>query len=127
MEERETALVVTPGARYRSGMGIWNDLNRNLKESSREWVDWARQHAHEIGEAGLRHIERQDLLAERKQLLHRVGETVADRFLVENKKTLRRDSPGVAELLERVEAINTRLDEIALADQTPESGDPPET
>jgi uncharacterized damage-inducible protein DinB len=55
-------------------MSVWNDLNDNFKQTSRQWLDWAKQHAQEVGEAGIRHIERQDLLGERKQLVHRMGE-----------------------------------------------------
>ena len=105
-------------------MSIWNELNENLRHSSRQWLDWAKQHAQDIGDAGMRHIERQDLLSERKQLLHRLGEATADRFLVEDKKTIRHDSPGVQEILERISAIDERLTVLSVADEENE-GDKP--
>lgn len=98
-------------------MSIWNELNENLRHSSRQWLDWAKQHAQDIGDASMRHIERQDLLSERKQLLQRLGEATADRFLVEDKKTVRHDSPGVRELLERISAIDERLTILSVADE----------
>lgn len=98
-------------------MSIWNELNENLRHSSRQWLDWAKQHAQDIGDAGIRHIERQDLLSERKQLLQRLGEATADRFLVEDKKTIRQDSPGVREILERISAIDERLTVLSVADE----------
>jgi hypothetical protein len=103
--------------RYRFSMSVWNDLNDNLKQTSRQWLDWAKQHAQEVGEAGIRHIERQDLLSERKQIVHRVGEAIVDRFLVEEKKTVRSDSPGVGDLLERITRIDDRLQELSDADR----------
>lgn len=102
-------------------MGIWNDLNENLRESSKTWVDWAKRHAHDLGETSMRHLERQDLLSERKALMQRLGELVADRFLIEEKKTLRPDSPGFAEVLERVQVIDQRLAELSVADGEPDS------
>ncbi len=100
-------------------MSIWNELNENLRESSRQWLEWAKQHAQDIGDAGMRHIERQDLLSERKQLLQRLGEAVADRFLVEDKKTVRHDTPSVGPLLERISAIDERLAVLSVADDEP--------
>lgn len=97
-------------------MSIWNELNENLRESSRQWLEWAKQHAQDIGDTGMRHIERQDLLSERKQLLQRLGDVTADRFLVEHKKTIRRDSPGVEEIIDRVSTIDERLTVLSVAD-----------
>ena len=94
-------------------MKIWDELNHNLRKSTKTWVDWARTHAQDIGEAGMRHIERQDLLSERKSLVHQVGELVTSRMLIEEKKTVRHDTPGMPELLERLGAIDERLDELA--------------
>ena len=111
-------LAAAAAKHYRLGMGIWNELNENLRQSSKQWLDWARQHAQEIGDAGMRHIERQDLLSERKQLLQRLGELVADRFLIEGKKTLRQDSPGVGDIMERLTVIDDRLSELSVADET---------
>ncbi len=110
-------LVCTGLKYYRFPMSIWNELNENLRHSSRQWLDWAKQHAQDIGDAGMRHIERQDLLSERKQLLLRLGEATADRFLVEDKKTIRPDSPGVREILERISAIDERLVVLSVADE----------
>lgn len=111
---------------YRFAMSIWNELNENLRHSSRQWLDWAKQHAQDIGDAGMRHIERQDLLSERKQLLQRLGEATADRFLVEDKKTIRHDSPGVREILERIAAIDERLTVLSVADDEGEDEPPAE-
>lgn len=69
----------------------------------------------------MRHLERQDLLSERKALTQRLGELVADRFLIEEKKTIRPDSPGFSEVLERVRVIDQRLVELSVADD--ETGD----
>jgi hypothetical protein len=104
-------------------MSIWNELNENLRQSSRQWLDWAKHHAQDIGDAGMRHIERQDLLSERKQLLQRLGEVTADRFLVEDKKTIRHDTAGVREILERISAIDERLSVLSVADDEQEQAD----
>ncbi|MEX2445495.1 MAG: hypothetical protein WD492_17995 [Alkalispirochaeta sp.] len=105
-------------------MSIWNELNENVRQSSRQWLDWAKQHAQDLGDAGMRHIERQDLLSERKQLLQRLGEATADRFLVEDKKTVRHDTPGVKEILERISAIDERLTVLSVADDENEEDRP---
>ena len=98
-------------------MNVWDDLQENFSKRSREWLSWAKQHAQEIGEAGVRHIERQDLLSERKQLVHRVGEDAVNRFLLEEKKTIRADTAGIAEHLERIRKIDERLGVLASSDE----------
>ncbi|MFP4210017.1 MAG: hypothetical protein ACLFR8_02145 [Alkalispirochaeta sp.] len=97
-------------------MNVWDDLNKNAAKTSRQWVSWAKQHAQEIGDAGLRHIERQDLLGERKQLIQRIGEEVANRFLVEEKKTLRSDAGEIEAHLQRIRVIDARLEELSARD-----------
>ncbi len=98
-------------------MSVWDELQHNVRNSTKQWLDWAHRHAQEIGDTSMRHIERQDLLAERRQLLLRLGESLADRFLVEGKKTVRSDSPEFREALDRVSEIDRRLDELAQADE----------
>ena len=98
-------------------MSVWNDLNRNFSKKSKKWISWAKQHAQEIGEAGVRHIERQDLLSERKNLIRRIGEEVTNRFLIEEKKTLCADSAAMADILGRISAIDRRLEELATSDE----------
>ncbi len=98
-------------------MNVWDEIQQNVSKRSREWLSWAKQHAQEIGEAGVRHIERQDLLSERKQLVHRIGEEVVNRFLVEDKKTIRQDSPEIREQLERIHMIDTRLSTLEASDR----------
>ena len=106
-------------------MNVWDDLNKNIKSSSKQWLSWAKQHAREIGDAGIRHIERQDLLAERRQLVRRLGEEVVNRFIVEDKKTLRADTADIAEVLDRIRTIDERLVELAKTDEA-EGTPPPE-
>jgi hypothetical protein len=103
-------------------MNVWDDLNRNISKTSQQWLSWAKQHAHELGDAGIRHIERQDLLSERKQLVHRIGEEVVNRFLVAEKKTLRADSPEIEEHVERVRRIDARLAELETTDDDTSAG-----
>lgn len=110
-------LAATRPKRYRVGMGVWDELQHNVRNSTRQWLDWAHHHAQEIGDTGMRHIERQDLLAERRQLLLRLGELLANRFLVEGKKTVRSDSPEFRAALERISEIDRRLEELAEADK----------
>ncbi|MDA3951546.1 MAG: hypothetical protein PF508_20225 [Spirochaeta sp.] len=97
-------------------MNVWDDLNRNISKTSQQWLSWAKQHAQELGDAGVRHVERQDLLSERKQLVHRIGDEVVNRFLVAEKKTLRPDSPEIAEHVERIRTIDERLSELGNTD-----------
>ncbi len=107
-------------------MNVWDDLQQNFSKRSREWLSWAKQHAQEIGDAGVRHIERQDLLSERRQLVHRIGDDAVNRFLLEEKKTLRADSAGIVEHLERIRKIDERLDELASSDVSENDRDNPE-
>lgn len=93
-------------------MKIWDEVNENLKDSTRTWMDWARRHAQELGDAGIRHVERQDLLSERRRDVARLGELVCNRFILEDKKTVRSDSPGVAEIVERLRMIEARLEQL---------------
>lgn len=97
-------------------MSVWDELNQNISDTSRKWLTWAKQHAQEIGDAGVRHIERQDLLSERKNLVQRIGEEVTNRFLIEQKKTLRADTADIAEILTRISVIDARLDALATSD-----------
>lgn len=106
---KEASLPVTHFGTTLKPMKIWEELNENVKKSTKSWASWARQHAQEIGEAGMRHIERQDLLTERRQLHQRLGSLVATRFIVEEKKTLRAETGDVQPLLERLSAIEARL------------------
>lgn len=106
-------------------MNVWDDLNRNISKTSQQWVSWAKQHAQELGDAGVRHIERQDLLSERKQLVHRIGEEVVNRFLVAEKKTLRVDSPEIEEPVERIRRIDARLAELSTSDDTSAESEKP--
>ena len=99
-------------------MNMWKELNRNIKRSSNEWIAWARQHAKEIGDASIRHIERQDLLSERKQLTARLGEAAVNRFVTERKKTLRSDAPEISEICDRISLIDERLDQLAASDES---------
>jgi len=108
---------------YSYTMNVWDDLNKNLARTSRQWVSWAKQHAQELGDTGLRHIERQDLLGERKQLIQRIGEEVVNRFLVEEKKTLRSDTGEIEPQLQRVRTIDARLAELAARDASDRGGE----
>ena len=98
-------------------MKIWDELNDNLKDSTRTWMDWARRHAQELGDVGLRHVERQDLLSERKRAVNRLGEVIANRFILEDKKTVRIDSPGIAEIVDRLRVIEDRLQQLQRDDE----------
>lgn len=93
-------------------MKIWDELNENFKGQTRNWVGWARKHAQELGEVGMRHVERQDLLGERRREIAHLGEQVANRFILEDKKSIRIDSPGIADTLDRIRAIDRRLQEL---------------
>lgn len=93
-------------------MKIWDELNENLKDSTKAWMDWARRHAQELGDAGLRHVERQDLLSERRRSIAQLGELVANRLLLEDKKMVRADSPAIAEIIARLRTIETRLEQL---------------
>lgn len=97
-------------------MNVWDSVGENVKRSTRQWVSWAREHAREIGDAGIRHIERQDLLSERQKLYGLLGEMVARKFILEDQKTLRPGSPGIDELLERIGKVNSRLEELEAED-----------
>jgi hypothetical protein len=99
-------------------MNVWDDLQQNFSKRSREWLSWAKQHAQEIGEAGVRHVERQDLLSERKQLVKRIGEEVTNRFLLKEMKTVRADSPEIKETILRIQTIDDRLAMLASIDRT---------
>jgi predicted secreted Zn-dependent protease len=105
-------------------MKLWNDLNENLKKNTRHWLEWAKNNAREMSDAGLRQVERRDLLSERKQLAHQVGDVVVDRFIAEDKKTVRSDMAGVSEHLERIRAIDARLDELSREEAESNEGSP---
>lgn len=97
-------------------MAFWDELNSGLRTSTRQWVDWAKRHAQDVGEAGVRHVERQDLLRERRQVVQQLGEYTAARFLVEDRKTIRVDAAEVREMLDRLRPIEERLAELARQD-----------
>lgn len=98
-------------------MSLFNELSQNLRKSSQRWITWARQHAQELGESSLRQIERQDLLTELHRLQTDVGRNVVEAFLDKKQKTIRPGSTQIADQLKRIEAINTRLDEIAAEEE----------
>ncbi|SIQ92999.1 hypothetical protein SAMN05920897_11866 [Alkalispirochaeta americana] len=90
-------------------MKIWDELHYGVKESTRTWLDWARRNAQELSDSGLRKIEWHDLMAERRRNEEKLGALVAERFILEGKKTVRCDAPGVHELIQRMRAIDDRL------------------
>ena len=94
-------------------MSMWDELNETLRDSTRRMLDRARQRAQDVGEVSMRHLERQDLLAERKEILAQLGQIVADRFILEDKKTVRADTPAIAPCIERVREIDLRLQELS--------------
>lgn len=94
-------------------MSLLNEISDNLKKSSQKWVQWARQHAQDLGESSLRQIERQDLLAERQRIQTEIGARVVEAFLEQNQKTIRPGSPQLSQRLERVAEIEARLAQIA--------------
>lgn len=103
---------------------MWNSIGGDVKRSTLQWLEWAKTHAHEIGDAGIRHLERQDLLAERNKVHTALGERVAKKFLEQDQKTIRIGTPEVAELLERIRLIRFRLAELdAEASQEKENQD----
>ncbi|POR05164.1 hypothetical protein AU468_02115 [Alkalispirochaeta sphaeroplastigenens] len=106
-------------------MKIWDDVHHEFRESTRTWVDWVRRGARELGDSGLRQIERRDLQAERRRSEEKLGAIVAERFITDGKKTLRRDAPGLIELLQRIRAIDERLEALEedqkSVDQGPEA------
>ncbi len=61
----------------------------------------------------MRHIERQDLLAERQKVLNALGSRVVERFADETAKSITRNSPGVRDLLDHVSRIDVRLAELS--------------
>lgn len=104
-------------------MSVLDEMNENMRKTGREWVEWAKAHAQDLSERGIRHLERQDLLADRKRIVNRVGEYVVERLIDEEKKTIRTDAADLAVLLQRIRAINSRLEEIENADKECEDED----
>lgn len=98
-------------------MGIFDGMNEHVRKTSREWAEWARRHAHDLSERGVRHLERQDLLAERKRLVARVGAYAVDKMIVEERKSLRADATELADFLDVIRSIDRRLAELENADK----------
>lgn len=93
-------------------MGVFDGMHENVRKTGREWADWARRHARDMSERGIRHLERQDLLTERKRLVVRVGEYTVQRIIDEDKKTIRADAVDLVDLTDRIRAIDARLSEL---------------
>jgi hypothetical protein len=93
-------------------MGVFDGVNEQIRKRSRVWSEWAKQHAHDIGERGIRHLERQDLLSERKRLVVRVGEYVVHRTVDLDKKSVRVDAEELGEMLDSIRSIDARLTEL---------------
>jgi hypothetical protein len=72
----------------------------------------AQHHARDLGDKGMRHLQRQDLLAERRRRVEQVGELVTTRFLGEGKATIRRDTADLLPLLDRIRAIDDQLERL---------------
>ncbi|WP_018526456.1 hypothetical protein [Alkalispirochaeta alkalica] len=104
-------------------MKIWDDVHHEFRESTRTWVDWVRRGARELGDSGLRQIERRDLQAERRRSEEKLGAIVAERFITDGKKTLRCDAPGLIELLQRIRAIDERLEALEALEKDQKSVD----
>ena len=92
-------------------------LYGSFKESSQRWLSWTKQHARELSDAALRHVERQDLLSERQKLLMRAGEVVVQRLVNEGKKSVSSSQPELAEIFQRLQEVQHRLDELASDDR----------
>jgi hypothetical protein len=93
-------------------MKIWDELNDGIRESTRGLADWTTKHVRDLGDAGVRHVERRDLLAERRRTVVLLGEYVANRFVLEEKKSIRADAPGMESLLQQIRRIDQRLQEL---------------
>jgi len=116
-------LASAPLLRYRLSMSLWEGLGENVSRSTRTWVAWAKKHARDIGDAGMRHIERQDLLAEKQKAINSLGARVAERFEDAGAKSVTRSTPGVAELLAHIDSIDERLAELLAQDNIERSND----
>ncbi len=97
-------------------MGVFDGMNENVRKTGQEWADWAKRHAREIGDRGMRHLERQDLLAERKRLVVRVGEYVVSKLVDQGAKTIRGDASELVELTGGIQTIDRRLEELRTED-----------
>lgn len=109
-------------------MGVFEGMQDNVRKTGREWAEWARRHARDLSERGIRHLERQDLLTERKRLVTRIGEYAVERIIDQDKKTIRADATALVDLTDRIRAIDLRLAELDEADTTADdaSENPPE-
>ncbi len=90
-------------------MKVWDEFSTQMRSTTRNLSGWARDQARDLGSAGMRQVERQDLAMERRRLVKEVGEQVVLRMTVDQRKTVRRDSPEIAVLLDRIEQIDERL------------------
>lgn len=98
-------------------MGLWDNVPEHVRRSTGDFLAKVRTQAQEFGDASMRHLERQDLLRERRQIAGRLGEHVLNRLVVEERKTLRADSSDIEPLVERVREIDSRLGELDEADR----------
>lgn len=90
-------------------MKVWEELSEEMREKTKNLGTWAQKQAKELGAAGLRTVERQELVLERRRLVRNLGDEVVRRMLQEEKKTIRRDSPEIAEILDQIANIDLRL------------------
>jgi len=90
-------------------MKVWDEFSVQMRSKTKNLGVWARDQARDLGSAGMRQVERQDLSIERRRLIKEVGEQVVLRMIVDERKTVRRDSPELSGLLDRIEQIDERL------------------
>ena len=108
--------------RYRFKMEPFRELIAVIGSATRRWAKVAKKRVHEVGGASMRHLETQDLHAERKRAEAEVGRAVVTRF-VAGKKTVRADSPEIAGLMARIGAVDARLQELEeAAEEGPQEG-----
>ena len=97
-------------------MGVFDGMNESIRKTGREWSEWARKNARDLGERSMRHLERQDLLTERKRHIYRVGEFVVHKMLELDKKSIRADAAELSDLLDSIRSVDDRLGELDEAD-----------
>lgn len=93
-------------------MKRWEELSEDVRATGKQLGNWATQKAQELGTAGMQQVEQYDLRTERKALVRQAGEVMVRRLVDEEKKTIRRDSPEITEILDRVVQIDRRLAEL---------------
>jgi hypothetical protein len=110
--DRQVKLVDRQFKHYSRCMSVFDEFGKNLRKSSQQWLQWAQKHAQDLGESSLRQIERQDLLTEKQRLHTEVGKRVVEAFLEKGQKTIRQGSTQIANELNRLAAIDERLEAI---------------